>query len=205
MARLGRRTPPAQDDPALVALGDRLTRLPADAWHEPAPPPLRVDLGGAAGGRPRGLTLRPLVAGLAAAVLLAAGIGVGALLAGGGRSMPRAAVGRRAERVDLTAVGPVSRSARGTARIVPGRPGHMVVRVSGLPASRAGYYELWLMSSGTDLVSLGSFAVSASGRAAIDVPVPLDPARFKYVDISAEPADGNPAHSSKSVLRGPVS
>ena len=62
-----------------------------------------------------------------------------------------------------------------------------------------GYYELWLMTrEGDGLVSLGP--VGTRVRAA--VPAAIDIGRFSVVDISREPSDGNPAHSTDSVLRG---
>ena len=54
------------------------------------------------------------------------------------------------------------------------------------------------------LVSLGSFRVPASGTAEVDVPLPVPVRDFAYVDVSAEPDDGDPAHSGASVLRGPT-
>jgi hypothetical protein len=35
-----------------------------------------------------------------------------------------------------------------------------------------------------------------------DVPAGVDPFAFPIVDVSAEPVDGNPAHSGDSLLRG---
>jgi hypothetical protein len=62
-----------------------------------------------------------------------------------------------------------------------------------------GYYELWLMTrEGDGLVSLGPVA----NRARAAVPAAIDIARFSVVDISREPSDGNPVHSTDSVLRG---
>ena len=70
--------------------------------------------------------------------------------------------------------------------------------LSGLPPSSDGdFYELWLLGDDGELVSLGSFRVPASGagraRACL---LPVDPARFRFLDVSREPADGDPAHSS---------
>jgi hypothetical protein len=36
------------------------------------------------------------------------------------------------------------------------------------------------------------------------VPPAIDTERFSVVDISREPQDGDPAHSTDSVLRGPL-
>ena len=83
--------------------------------------------------------------------------------------------------------------------------GRATLDVSGLAPSRRGeFYELWLLSPPGDLVSLGSFRVAAGGRATLEVPVPVDPSRYRFVDVSVEADDGDPAHSSRSVLRGPT-
>jgi hypothetical protein len=42
-------------------------------------------------------------------------------------------------------------------------------------------------------------------NSAVEVELPVDPGRFSFFDISREPADGDPGHSTDSVLRGPVS
>ena len=77
--------------------------------------------------------------------------------------------------------------------------------VSGLAPSDGGaFYELWLLDDADRMVSLGSFRVPASGRAEIDVPLPVPVTDFRYIDVSREPDDGDPAHSGDSVLRGPT-
>ncbi|MGN6333758.1 MAG: anti-sigma factor [Motilibacteraceae bacterium] len=79
----------------------------------------------------------------------------------------------------------------------------LVVDVNGL-RQQGGYLEVWLMDPGNGgLVSLG---VLAGGGASLhgDYPVPatLDLAAYPAVDVSAEPFDGNPAHSADSIVRG---
>ena len=62
-----------------------------------------------------------------------------------------------------------------------------------------GYLELWLIDpTVTRMVSLGP--LRADGL--YDLPPGVDPAEFPVVDVSAEPVDGNPAHSGQSLLRG---
>jgi len=64
-----------------------------------------------------------------------------------------------------------------------------------------GYYELWLLTSeGDGLISLGPVGAGAT----VEVPPAIDTERFSVVDISREPQDGDPAHSTDSVLRGPL-
>ena len=83
--------------------------------------------------------------------------------------------------------------------------GGATVTVHGLkPLPDGGYYELWMLNSPTDLVSMGSFTVDASGTATVTLPVAADPAKFKFFDVSVEPGDGKPGHSGISVLRAPT-
>jgi anti-sigma-K factor RskA len=61
-------------------------------------------------------------------------------------------------------------------------------------------HEVWLMTPGAKrLVSLGMLH-GTSGRFA--VPTGLDVHRFRFVDVSDEPRDGDPAHSGDSIIRG---
>ena len=195
-------------DPARVAEAERLrpivTRLESlerEEWDPPEAPALVLpgtrEPQRAPRRRRRVLTLRPLVAAGLALLLLAIGVGAGRLLdEGGGRDRGRV--------LALDPVEPAGGSAHGTATILAhGGRARFVVR--GLkPSANGGFYELWLMNSADDLVSLGSFRVPASGKAEVTVPLPADPDGFAALDISAEPADGNPAHSASSVLRAPL-
>lgn len=62
-----------------------------------------------------------------------------------------------------------------------------------------GYYEVWLLNEGvTGLISLGPLREDG----VYDLPAGIDPVEFPVVDVSIEPLDGDPAHSSDSVLRG---
>ncbi|HSJ47035.1 MAG TPA: anti-sigma factor [Euzebyales bacterium] len=64
-----------------------------------------------------------------------------------------------------------------------------------------GYYELWLLTpDGSGLVSLGP--VTGTGRH--EIPAAVDTDQYSVVDISREPSDGDPTHSTDSVLRGPL-
>lgn len=61
-------------------------------------------------------------------------------------------------------------------------------------------HEVWLMTAGAQrLVSLGMLH-GTSGTFA--VPAGVDLSRFRLVDVSDEPRDGNPAHSGDSIIRG---
>lgn len=72
------------------------------------------------------------------------------------------------------------------------------VQATDLPAI-PGSYEVWLFGADGKMVSLG---VLAAGEGNFAVPQGIDPASYSVIDISNEPADGNPAHSKNSVARG---
>jgi len=196
-----------RDDDIPAELRDvavQLRALGPGEWEPAAPPPLRTPVAerqAIVEGRPRarlrgrfapGLVLRPAIAAAAVLVLVALGTAGGALIAGG--DGPRA--GRE---VALAAVGDGPRGAHADARL---RSTTMRLTVSGLPRVGAGgFYEVWMMRDAKHLVALGSFRVGADGRARVDLPVTASPRRFPVLDISREPADGDPAHSGHSVLR----
>ena len=74
--------------------------------------------------------------------------------------------------------------------------------MTGLRPSRPGeYYELWLLNSPDDLVSVGAFRVGEDGTATVEFPLGVDPRRYQLVDVSVERDDGDPGHSARSVLR----
>jgi anti-sigma-K factor RskA len=183
-------------DPALRAEVERLRpvvtrlhRLPPAAWEPAQMPPLAMPEPAR-----RRLVLRPALAAACAVVLLAAGVGIGALLAGGDDEP----AGTRIALAPLDA----PRTASGSVTVADG----VSLDVSGLPRTRDGdFYELWLLGADKQLVSLGSFAVGADGKARLNVPLPVNPARFTYFDVSREPGDGDPGHSGLSVLRGRTS
>ena len=206
-------------DPALAAeverlrpVVSRLATLEPAAWEPagdlPPLPPLvsaadEGRAGAAAPRRPRwwqrSLVLRPFPAAALAVVLLALGLVSGTLLSGGD---PDEASGGRV--IALAPVEPLGGQATGTARFAASGE-RATVHVSGLPPSEEGeFYELWLLNAPDDLVSLGSFSVPASGEVDVTVPVPGDADAFQALDVSVEPADGDPAHSAKSVLRAPL-
>jgi anti-sigma-K factor RskA len=175
-----------------------LEALPAEAWRPEPPPPL-APLPGAqapAPRAPRRLVLRPAVAFACSVALLAGGLGLGALVAGGGEGAP---AGRTVALAPLEG----GSDAAGTVELAGGGEQPMRLRVSGLTAAREGaFYEAWLLGEDGELVALGSFQVDAAGAATLDLPVPVDPERFSFFDVSLEPGDGDPAHSGDSVLRG---
>ena len=59
---------------------------------------------------------------------------------------------------------------------------------------------MWLLGAdGKRLVSLG---LLDGTTARFPLPPEVDLSQFPVVDVSLEPADGNPAHSGDSIVRG---
>jgi anti-sigma-K factor RskA len=91
--------------------------------------------------------------------------------------------------------------ADGQATVEVARDGQRTIIVNLAATVRDGdLREVWLMRSDLKgLVSLG-FLDGTSGR--FTVPSEIDLAEYDLVDVSAEPDDGNPAHSGDSIARG---
>ena len=70
--------------------------------------------------------------------------------------------------------------------------------VTGLPA---GTYEVWLYDS---VIAARSVGKATGTKIALDAKLPANASNFRYIDVSREPADGNPNHSGESVLRVPL-
>jgi len=194
-------------DRSLDDLARRLEELPREAWDRPAPPPAPWPAeteAAAPAPRRRRFVLRPLAAVAATVLLLATGVGAGLLVAGD--DSPSDTPGGSRDRVQLEPVDGRAQGAAGTVSLQPEAGGSATVELSGLRPSKGGdFYELWLLGDGGELVSLGAVRVPASGRATLEnVQLPVDPERFRFLDVSREPGDGDPGHSSISVLRGPA-
>ncbi len=178
---------------SLESIAANLELLPREAWETLGEQP-RPAARTARRPSPRTPRRRMALVAAACALLLGAGIGIGVLI-----ERPGSAGGPT---VVLRAVaGPSSEQA--TARMTSG--GRMVLTVDHLPATAPGrFYELWLMNSDSDLVSVASFRVGSDGKAQLNVPLPVSAARYHYLDISLQHAAAGPAHSGDSVLRAPV-
>jgi anti-sigma-K factor RskA len=207
------------EDPALHAEVDglrpvvaRLEQLPEEAWAPPEPPPLQMPADAVEEPAPKprrarhswlsgALTLRPAAAGGLAALLLAIGIATG-LLIGGGES-----VGSEDGGPDLV----LSRIDDGPAGahgdvLLGGDEQRASVELAGLdPTGPDDFYELWLLDDDGRMIALGSFPVGEDGQAEVDLPLPVEPSRYRYFDVSLQEDNGDPAHSGVSVLRGPTS
>jgi anti-sigma-K factor RskA len=190
----------------LAPVVTRLKAMEPAAWEQPAAlpplpalPPEAKPVRARAGWWRRSLTLRPLPAAGLAAVLLALGVAAGNLL--GGDADEDVAAGRV---VVLAPVEPGDDGAEGTATLAASGS-RATVHLENLPPSEPGqFYELWLLNTVDDMVALGSFSVPPSGELDVTVPLPADAGRFSALDLSLEPDDGDPAHSTVSVLRAPL-
>ncbi|GAC1511248.1 MAG: hypothetical protein NVS1B16_02020 [Pseudarthrobacter sp.] len=101
-------------------------------------------------------------------------------------------------RADLTPL--AQYSATGSARVVRASDGSRRLEVKVSKDEAKGYQEVWLMAADhSRLVSLG---VMNSDSGTFEVPASLQLADFPIVDVSDEPLDGNPAHSTVSIVRG---
>ncbi|GAC1598898.1 MAG: hypothetical protein NVS3B6_07670 [Pseudarthrobacter sp.] len=101
-------------------------------------------------------------------------------------------------RADLTPL--AQYSATGSARVVRASDGSRRLEVKVSKDEAKGYQEVWLMAvDHSRLVSLG---VMNSDSGTFEVPASLQLADFPIVDVSDEPLDGNPAHSTVSIVRG---
>jgi anti-sigma-K factor RskA len=80
----------------------------------------------------------------------------------------------------------------------------LIVQARLEPNRKEEAYEVWLYNSDKDAVSLGAQVTDKDGnyQGAGRLPAPLN--RYKYIDVSLEKIDRNPAHSGNSILRGEV-
>ncbi len=195
---------------AMRSIISTLEGIPERAWlSELGPAPERLAAVGRAprAWRPPRLIGRPSRAGFGGAALAAACLAV-AFLAG---SLTHPLTGS-STRVPASAPAVVLRPVSGSVgphslavAYMLGGNRRMHLQVVHLPPSRRGtYYELWLMTSTRDLVSVSSFRLTGSGSGNLDLILPADPGRYRYLDISVQRVGGSPAISSDSVLRGAI-
>jgi anti-sigma factor RsiW len=127
----------------------------------------------------------------AAAVLVAALLGVGGLT-----------IGRDAGRGQTVALGaPAAGGATAEARMRgDGDDQVMTMTAQGLPRPPAGaYYEVWLVDDAGNEFPVGVLAPDGEGVWSLPADVA---ARYRVIDVTLEPADGDPSRSTRSVLRG---
>ncbi len=94
-------------------------------------------------------------------------------------------------------------SATGSATVTEANDGSRTIEVQLDKSEARGYQEVWLIAP--DLSRLVSLGIMSSSSGRFDVPAGLDLSGYPIVDISDEPLDGNPAHSSVSIARGTLS
>ena len=141
--------------------------------------------------RPRWLA--PAIAAAAAAVVAVAGtIGVSQFL-------DRAPAEQVAARATLSPLETVPASAGGD--VLVGSDGQLRIDVRNLPLT-SGFHEVWLLDPDTPgkMVAVGNLPGKA--EAVLEVPPGTDLNRYRLVDVSDEPHDGDATHSGKSLLRG---
>jgi hypothetical protein len=93
----------------------------------------------------------------------------------------------------------VPATAHGTARVLA--DDEMQIDVRNLPLT-TGFHEVWLIDPDdiSRMVALGSLTDKAD--AVLPIPPGTDLNRYRLVDVSDEPHDGDTAHSGHSLLRG---
>jgi hypothetical protein len=92
--------------------------------------------------------------------------------------------------------------ATGTAELTVTPDGQQVLQVSvdTLSSLEGGYEEVWLIDRDVKgMVSLGPLEGSSGSFV---IPEGVDVSEFPIVDVSLEPADGEPTHSGNSIVRG---
>ena len=131
-------------------------------------------------------------------IALAAAVGV---VLGGvvGASLMRSAPPEIVASVALEPLADYSTTGTATVEIVDGTE-MLAVDVSGLPPTD-GYFEVWLLApDASSMIALGTLGDGES--TVLPLPAGVSLADYPVVDISAEPYDGDPAHSTDSVVRG---
>lgn len=132
-----------------------------------------------------------LAAAAAVALVVGVGVGVTAWLAPSVTQLAAAT---------LDAL-PDHAGAAGSAAVDERPDGSRVLTLSlDADSSTPGYREVWLMT--TDASRLISLGLLAGDRGDFAIPSSVDLDQYQLVDVSAEPSDGNPAHSGDSIVRG---
>jgi anti-sigma-K factor RskA len=188
----GRRWPPARSTPPPVT---SLPVTPPAAEPPAAAPSVVTPM------RPRRSRAVRWMTAVAAALLVAAAAGAGAVLLG------RETGGTPVTTVALTAAEGGSGQGEAVIRQVAG--GHEVrLRVSGMPATQTGtFYECWLVgptdtAQAPSRVSVGTFSVGTDGVAVVTWVTAADLERFPKLGVTLEPDNGDPGTNGPKVLAG---
>ena len=131
---------------------------------------------------------------------IAAAAAVGLVLGGvGGAMLMRPAPPQVVASVALEPLAEYAATGNATVEVVDGAE-VLAVDVSGLPTTD-GYFEVWLLApDASSMIALGT--LGPDERAVLPLPAGVSLADYPVVDISAEPYDGDPTHSTDSVVRG---
>lgn len=128
-----------------------------------------------------------------------------AVFAVGGVVATSAFRGESVEVVSATELAPLpAQNASGTASVVyvDGNR-ELALDVSDMPQTEDAYFEVWLLAEDVSgMVSLGTMDSSSTS---LPIPAGVDLADYPVVDVSIEPFDGDPTHSSDSLVRGTLS
>lgn len=151
--------------------------------------------------RPRRSRAVRWMTAVAAALLVAAAVGVGAILLG------RDVGGTPTTTIALNAV--EGGSGQGEAVIRQVTSGSEVrLEASGLPANPPGtFYECWLVGpddtpQAPNRVAVGTFSVGNDGKAAVVWVTAADMQRFPKLGVTLEPDNGDPGTNGPKVLAG---
>jgi hypothetical protein len=162
-------------------------RIEAEIAAPPAPVvPLRPR-------RSRSRWLTPVVAAAAAAVVAVAGtVAVD-------RYVSRPPAETVTARATLAPLPTVPAAAGGSVRVLS--DGEMRIDVRNLPLT-TGFHEVWLIDPDdlTKMIAIGNLPDRPD--AVLPVPAGIDMNRYRLVDVSDEPHDGDATHSGRSLLRG---
>lgn len=132
-------------------------------------------------------------------LLGAAAVVVALLLGIGGFTIGRDRDSGRGQTVALGAPAPGGATAEARMRGA-GDDQIMTMTAKGLPRPPAGaYYEVWLVGEGGEELPVGVLAPSGEGVWSLPTEVA---ARYRAIDVTLEPADGDPSRSGRTVLRG---
>ncbi|WP_400993502.1 anti-sigma factor domain-containing protein [Agromyces sp. GXQ0307] len=143
------------------------------------------------------------IAAAAAVIGLVAGVGIGVAITGVGRDGVAPDASTVLATAELDAF-PGWDDAVGTAVVEEDVAGDRTIVVDLATEVPAGEVrEVWLIrADASGLVSLG---LMDGDSARLAVPAGIDLAEYPLVDVSAEPVDGDPAHSGDSIVRGELS
>jgi anti-sigma factor RsiW len=182
---------PCRRDLAAVAVASSALRDASRLPVMPAPdlPPMRLP--SASPDPPLGRRRGRWLLG-AAAVLLTLLLGVGGYTVGRDRD---------AGRGQTVALAATTGDATAEARMRgAGDDQIMTMTARGLPRPPAGaYYEVWLVDDAGKELPVGVLAANGEGIWSLPAEVT---ARYRVIDVTLEPADGDPSRVAESVLRG---